>query len=205
MRRWAEKMYAGPLSTADNVPVRSTAPADAGSERATAAPRSSLHSACTAVLFRDVEEHIKRVARRVEGLRDVLRSVFDRAVGGAAATKRGNVEAGRLGCHSGDTDGHRWYYGMNFENMPDLKLRYGYYIVLAVTASICGLLTSVSSEAIGSDGLSGRGRGGWCTRSGPCSRTEVNPRRPRAEPASRPRRSYRNFLAVRQDRAETVQ
>ena len=31
-------------------------------------------------------------------------------------------------------------YGMNFEHMPELKWQYGYYMVLAVIAGVCGLL-----------------------------------------------------------------
>jgi magnesium transporter len=31
-------------------------------------------------------------------------------------------------------------YGMNFEDMPELKTEYGYYVVIAVIASMCGLL-----------------------------------------------------------------
>jgi magnesium transporter len=29
---------------------------------------------------------------------------------------------------------------MNFDNMPELKTTYGYYVVLAVIISLCGLL-----------------------------------------------------------------
>ena len=31
-------------------------------------------------------------------------------------------------------------YGMNFNHMPELSTRYGYYIVLAVMVAICGML-----------------------------------------------------------------
>jgi len=31
-------------------------------------------------------------------------------------------------------------YGMNFENMPELKFRYGYFIILGVISVICGIL-----------------------------------------------------------------
>ena len=31
-------------------------------------------------------------------------------------------------------------YGMNFEHMPELKWRYGYFLVLGVIASTCGWL-----------------------------------------------------------------
>jgi magnesium transporter len=31
-------------------------------------------------------------------------------------------------------------YGMNFENIPELKTEYGYYVVLAVIATLCAVL-----------------------------------------------------------------
>jgi magnesium transporter len=31
-------------------------------------------------------------------------------------------------------------YGMNFEVMPELKWRYGYFVVLAGIVSVCGVL-----------------------------------------------------------------
>jgi magnesium transporter len=34
-------------------------------------------------------------------------------------------------------------YGMNFENMPELRLRYGYFFALAAMASTAGLLVYV--------------------------------------------------------------
>ena len=91
--------------------------------------------------FRDVEDHIKRVAGRVEGLRDVLRSVFE--IGLLVEQQRQSVVTRKLAAWAAILavpTAIAGIYGMNFENMPELKFRYGYYIVLAVTASICGLL-----------------------------------------------------------------
>jgi len=31
-------------------------------------------------------------------------------------------------------------YGMNFDDMPELKFRYGYFVVLAVIIGLCGTL-----------------------------------------------------------------
>ena len=31
-------------------------------------------------------------------------------------------------------------YGMNFDNMPELRTRYGYFVVLGVITVICSLL-----------------------------------------------------------------
>ena len=31
-------------------------------------------------------------------------------------------------------------YGMNFDNMPELRMKYGYFIVVALIVAICALL-----------------------------------------------------------------
>jgi magnesium transporter len=31
-------------------------------------------------------------------------------------------------------------YGMNFQNMPELQSRYGYFVVLGVIVTLCGVL-----------------------------------------------------------------
>ena len=38
-------------------------------------------------------------------------------------------------------------YGMNFENMPELKWEYGYYLVLGLMASACGTLYALFRRA----------------------------------------------------------
>ena len=38
-------------------------------------------------------------------------------------------------------------YGMNFENMPELKFKYGYYIVLGLMATACGTLYALFRRA----------------------------------------------------------
>ena len=91
--------------------------------------------------FRDVEDHIKRVAGRVEGLRDVLRAVFE--IGLLMEQQRQSVVTRKLAAWAAILaipTAIAGVYGMNFENMPELKFHYGYYVVLSVTATICGLL-----------------------------------------------------------------
>ena len=91
--------------------------------------------------FRDVEDHVKRVAGRVEGLRDVLRSVFE--MGLLMEQQRQSVVTRKLAAWAAILaipTAIAGIYGMNFEDMPELKWRYGYPMVLLVTATICGLL-----------------------------------------------------------------
>ena len=42
-------------------------------------------------------------------------------------------------------------YGMNFENMPELKTQYGYYIVVGIIAVLCAVLYLRFKRADGSD------------------------------------------------------
>lgn len=91
--------------------------------------------------FRDVEDHVKRVAGRVEGLRDVLRSVFE--MGLLMEQQRQSVVTRKLAAWAAILaipTAIAGIYGMNFVDMPELKWRYGYPMVLAATATICGLL-----------------------------------------------------------------
>ena len=42
-------------------------------------------------------------------------------------------------------------YGMNFEHMPELKWRYGYFLVIAVIAAVCSSLIGASTVTAGFD------------------------------------------------------
>ncbi|RYC29451.1 magnesium and cobalt transport protein CorA [Lichenibacterium minor] len=91
--------------------------------------------------FRDVEDHVRRVAGRVEGLRDVLRSVFE--IGLLMEQQRQSVVTRKLAAWAAILaipTAIAGVYGMNFEYMPELHLRYGYYVVLICMLTICGLL-----------------------------------------------------------------
>ncbi|MGI4764997.1 MAG: magnesium and cobalt transport protein CorA [Janthinobacterium lividum] len=91
--------------------------------------------------FRDVEDHVRRIAAQVEGLRDVLRSVFE--IGLLIEQQRQSVVTRKLAAWAAILaipTAIAGIYGMNFEYMPELHLRYGYYIVLTVTLVVCSLL-----------------------------------------------------------------
>jgi len=88
--------------------------------------------------FRDVRDHVRRVQERVDGLRDALNSVFQLST---------LIEQQRVGTITRQLAS--WaailavptaiagIYGMNFQNMPELHERYGYFIVLGVIIAIC--------------------------------------------------------------------
>jgi magnesium transporter len=91
--------------------------------------------------FRDVHDHLLRVAGRVEGFRDLLGSALQANL--TQVTVRQNADMRRISA---------WVailavptmiagiYGMNFEHMPELSWRYGYPAVLLLIVAVCGVL-----------------------------------------------------------------
>lgn len=86
-------------------------------------------------------DHVRRVQTRVDGLREVLTSVFELSAlleqqRTGAITRQLASWAAILAVPTAIAG----IYGMNFEHMPELTTRYGYFVVLAVIAAICTLL-----------------------------------------------------------------
>jgi magnesium transporter len=91
--------------------------------------------------FRDVHDHLLRVAGRVEGFRDLLSSALQANL--TQVTVRQNADMRRISA---------WVailavptmiagiYGMNFRYMPELSWRFGYPAVLLVIAVACAVL-----------------------------------------------------------------
>jgi magnesium transporter len=91
--------------------------------------------------FNDVHDHIRRVQTMVGGLRDILTSVFETATlleqqRQGTITRQLAAWAAILAVPTAIAG----IYGMNFENMPELKTRYGYFIVTGIIVLICVLL-----------------------------------------------------------------
>jgi len=91
--------------------------------------------------FSDVLDHVRRVQAMVDGLREVLNSVFEfsnllEQQRTGAITRQLAAWAAILAVPTAVAG----IYGMNFENMPELKLRYGYFIVLAAILATCAFL-----------------------------------------------------------------
>jgi len=88
--------------------------------------------------FRDVLDHVARVTSRVEALLDILRSIFEFSTlleqqRQSSTTRQLAAWAAILAVPTAIAG----IYGMNFENMPELETRYGYFIVLGAIAAIC--------------------------------------------------------------------
>ncbi len=91
--------------------------------------------------FRDVLDHVRRVQTMVDGLRDVLTSVFEfsnllEQQRTGEITRQLAAWAAILAVPTAIAG----IYGMNFQNMPELKTEYGYFVVLSVIAVVCTLL-----------------------------------------------------------------
>jgi magnesium transporter len=91
--------------------------------------------------FRDVLDHLLRVQQEISGYRELLASVLQANL--AQLTVRQNDNMRRISA---------WVaiaavptliagvYGMNFENMPELRWHYGYPLVVGVVLLLCAML-----------------------------------------------------------------
>ena len=91
--------------------------------------------------FNDVLDHVRRVQAMVDGLREVLTSVFEfsnllEQQRTGAITRQLAAWAAILAVPTAIAG----IYGMNFEHMPELDSPYGYWVVLAAIAVICAAL-----------------------------------------------------------------
>lgn len=91
--------------------------------------------------FSDVLDHVRRVQTMVDGLLQVLTSVFEfsnllEQQRTGAITRQLAAWAAILAVPTAIAG----IYGMNFEHMPELKTEYGYFVVLGVIAAVCTIL-----------------------------------------------------------------
>ena len=88
--------------------------------------------------FRDVLDHVRRVETRVGSLREILTSVFEASnlleqQRQGAITRQLAAWAAILAVPTAIAG----IYGMNFENMPELKAQYGYFVIIGIIAVFC--------------------------------------------------------------------
>jgi len=91
--------------------------------------------------FRDVRDHVRRVSVLVDGLRDVLSSVFE--VSSLLEQQRQGQITRSLAAWAAILavpTAIAGIYGMNFEFMPELHWKYGYAAVVALIVAICVFL-----------------------------------------------------------------
>jgi magnesium transporter len=91
--------------------------------------------------FRDVEDHLRRVATRIREYRDLLTSVLTANL--TQFSVRQNEDVRRISAWAAITavpTAIAGIYGMNFEHMPELEWTFGYPLVLIVIALVCATL-----------------------------------------------------------------
>ena len=91
--------------------------------------------------FGDVLDHVRRVQAMVEGLREVLRTVFE--VSSLLEQQRTGDITRQLAAWAAILavpTAIAGIYGMNFANMPELTTRYGYFIVIGAITVVCTFL-----------------------------------------------------------------
>jgi len=88
--------------------------------------------------FQDVLDHVRRVEAMIGSLRDVLTSVFE--VSHLLESQRQGTITRQLAAWAAILavpTAIAGIYGMNFENMPELKMHYGYFAILGLIAGLC--------------------------------------------------------------------
>jgi magnesium transporter len=91
-----------------------------------------------APFFRDVADHLDRIAEQTEGLDSLLSSAL--AAHLARVSVQQNDDMRRISAWvaiAAVPTAIAGIYGMNFENMPELHWHYGYFIILGVMAVAC--------------------------------------------------------------------
>ena len=89
--------------------------------------------------FRDVADHVRRVASRAAGLRDIVSSVFE--VSSLLEQQRQGIITRKLAAWAAilaTPTAIAGIYGMNFAHMPELEWSFGYPFALALMIGICG-------------------------------------------------------------------
>jgi magnesium transporter len=101
--------------------------------------------------YRDVLDHLLRAADAIDGydrlLTDVLQAHLTQvSVRQNRVAARQNEDMRRISAWAAIAlvpTAIAGIYGMNFENMPELSTRYGYFVVLAVIVVVCATLYAV--------------------------------------------------------------
>lgn len=91
--------------------------------------------------FKDVLDHVMRVSEAIDALREVLTFAFEAGLL-LESSRQGDISrrfAGYAAIFAVPT-AIAGIYGMNFEYMPELQWRYGYFIVLAMILGVAGYL-----------------------------------------------------------------
>jgi magnesium transporter len=88
--------------------------------------------------FRDILDHVRRAGFRIAGLKDTLIGTIEAS--SMLEQQRQGVITRQLAAWAAILavpTAIAGIYGMNFENMPELRWKFGYYLVVGLMASFC--------------------------------------------------------------------
>lgn len=128
-----------------HAPPGHTVPAGAWSDGEVVGKLSHLELPCVddnaKPYFRDVLDHVKRVETMMAGLRDVITSVFE-ASNLLEQQRQGTItrQLAAWAAILAVPTAIAGIYGMNFQHMPELDTRYGYFVVLGAIVVLCSVL-----------------------------------------------------------------
>lgn len=90
------------------------------------------------IFFRDVLDHVRRALARTQGLKETLASIVETAAL-LESHRQGEMTRALASWAAilAVPTAIAGIYGMNFDVMPELRWRYGYFVVLGGIASIC--------------------------------------------------------------------
>jgi magnesium transporter len=91
--------------------------------------------------FRDVVDHLGRINNTIDSMRDTIGTAI--SVNLSMVTIEDNEVTKRFAAWAAIfavCTAFAGIWGMNFEHMPELKWRYGYWAAVGLIASLCGLL-----------------------------------------------------------------
>jgi len=99
----------------------------------------------TAEYFRDVHDHLLRVGDRIDGYDNLLTGVLQADLARVAvrqneAAARQNEDVRKISAWAAIAlvpTAIAGIYGMNFDNMPELRTEYGYFVVVGVIVAVC--------------------------------------------------------------------
>ncbi|TWD84487.1 magnesium transporter [Kribbella amoyensis] len=94
-----------------------------------------------APFFRDVADHVARVAEQTEGIDTLLSSALNAHL--ARVSVQQNDDMRKISawvCIAAVPTTVAAIYGMNFDNMPELRWYYGYFVCVGGMAAICATL-----------------------------------------------------------------
>ena len=91
--------------------------------------------------FRDVQDHVRRAEYRLSGLREILTPVAETS-SLLEQRRQGDItrQLAAWAAILAVPTAVAGIYGMNFDVMPELRWKYGYFAILAVMAAVCGFL-----------------------------------------------------------------